>query len=166
MKGNDEMNRMFGLEISCSLESPSYFQNVLDQLKETACISDIDDQLLIFESASEAKFIKKILNDKCMLEETYILIRLENPRVSSSFTDYGFESESYHYLYEDMVSMFKVVSGNKEDIEMALLQMNESIIGIEIVNSTTYIIDKEQKEFIEKVAKAYDIEVSFLVLDK
>ncbi|WP_096153418.1 MULTISPECIES: hypothetical protein [Bacillus] len=166
MKGNDRMKRMFGIEISCSLESPAYFQNVIAPLKETASIYDVDEQLLILESAAEAKFIKKLLDDKCMLEETYILIRLDNPKIGSSFTDYGFETSNHHYLYEDMICMFKVVSGNKDDMEMALLQMNESIIGMEIVNSTTYIIDKHQKEFIEKVAKAYDIEVSFLVLDK
>jgi hypothetical protein len=49
---------------------------------------------------------------------------------------------------------------------MFLIQLEESIIAMEEQFKKSYIIDKEHKEYIIKVAKAYDIEVSFFDLDK
>ncbi|WP_230499240.1 hypothetical protein [Sutcliffiella rhizosphaerae] len=156
---------MFGLEIQCGEEQPAYFQNLLLQLKEITSIFDVDGNLLITNASLEAKMVKNLLTDRSILEESYALIFLETPNASPLFTDYGFMTDQHnHFVYKDMVSIFKIVSGKKEDIEMALIQFEETIIGIE--NNKLYIIDKDSTEYIIKVAKAYDIEVSFFDLDK
>lgn len=161
------MKSMYGLEIQCTDDSPQYFQNLLLQMKHTTSIFDVDDNLLITGTAMEAKLIKNILADRCLLEETYMLIRLENPTKSDLFSDYGFTTtKENHYLYQNMISVFQIVSGKQEEISMALIQMDESIIAIEEQYKKLYFIDKNSQTFIEKVAQAYDIEVSFLDLDK
>ncbi|MGM0835693.1 MAG: hypothetical protein ACQEV7_06010 [Bacillota bacterium] len=161
------MKSMFGLEIQCADDTPQYFQNLLLQIKHTASIFDVDENLLITDSAMEAKLVKNLLTDRCLLEETYILSLLENPALSSLFTDYGFVSEKEnHYLYQAMTATFHIKSGKEDDINMALMQMDESIIAVEEQYKKLFFIDKESREYILKVAKAYDIEVSFLDLDK
>ncbi len=161
------MKSMFGLEIQCADDKPQYFQNPLLQLKQIASIFDSDDSMLITDSAMEAKVVKNMLMDRSILEETYSLSLIENPVASSLFTDYGFVSEkNNHYLYQDMISIFRIESGKQADIEMFLIQMEESIIAIEEQYKKSYIIDKENKEFMVKVARAYDIEVSIFDLDK
>ncbi|UAL46131.1 hypothetical protein LG311_14610 [Sutcliffiella horikoshii] len=161
------MKSMFGLEIQCADDKPQYFQNLLLQLKQIASIFDSDDSMLITDSAMEAKVVKNMLMDRSILEETYSLSLIENPVASSLFTDYGFVSEkNNHYLYQDMISIFRIESGKQADIEMFLIQMEESIIAIEEQYKKSYIIDKENKEFMVKVARAYDIEVSIFDLDK
>lgn len=161
------MKSMYGLEIQCTDDKPQYFQNLLLQMKQIASIFDVDDNLLIANTAMEAKVVKNMLADRCILEETYVLSLLENPIASSLFTDYGFITEkNNHFLYQDMVSIFRIESGKQEDINMFLIQLEESIIAMEEQYKKSYIIDKEHKEYIIKVAKAYDIEVSFFDLDK
>ncbi|WP_404443579.1 hypothetical protein LG307_15060 [Sutcliffiella horikoshii] len=161
------MKPMFGLEIQCADDKPQYFQNLLLQLKQIASIFDSDENMLITDSALEAKVVKNLLLDRCILEETYTLSLLENPVASSLFTDYGFVSEkNNHFMYQDMISIFKIESGKQEDINMFLIQMEESIIAMEEQYNRSYIIDKENKEYMLKVARAYDIEVSFFDLDK
>ncbi|WP_139364853.1 hypothetical protein [Sutcliffiella halmapala] len=161
------MKSMFGLEIQCADDTPQYFQNLLLQLKHTTSIFDVDDNLLITGSAMEAKVIKNLLADRCLLEETYMLTLLENPITSPIFTDYGFvTAKDNHYLYHEMISSFQITSGKQEDISMALIQMDESIIAYEEQYKKLYFFDRESQEFIQKVAQAYDIEVSFLDLDK
>ncbi|MCG1022655.1 hypothetical protein [Sutcliffiella horikoshii] len=161
------MKSMYGLEIQCADDKPQYFQNLLLQMKQIASIFDVDDNLLIANTAMEAKVVKNMLADRCILEETYVLSLLENPIASSLFTDYGFITEkNNHFLYQDMVSIFRIESGRQEDINMFLIQLEESIIAMEEQYKKSYIIDKEHKEYIIKVAKAYDIEVSFFDLDK
>ncbi len=161
------MKSMFGLEIQCADDKPQYFQNLLLQLKQIASIFDSDDSMLITDSAMEAKVVKNMLVDRSILEETYSLSLIENPVASSLFTDYGFVSEkNNHYLYQDMISIFRIESGKQADIDMFLIQMEESIIAIEEQYNKSYIIDKENKEFMVKVARAYDIEVSIFDLDK
>ncbi|WP_339146872.1 hypothetical protein [Sutcliffiella sp. BMC8] len=161
------MKSMYGLEIQCADDKPQYFQNLLLQMKQITSIFDVDDNLLIANSAMEAKVVKNMLADRCILEETYVLSLLENPIASSLFTDYGFVTEkNNHFLYQEMVSIFRIESGKQEDINMFLIQLEESIIAMEEQFKKSYIIDKEHKEYIVKVAKAYDIEVSFFDLDK
>lgn len=161
------MKSMFGLEIQCSDDDPPYFQNLLLQFKHTASIFDVDGNLLITDSPMEANLVKKLLADRCLETETYHLSLIENPVPTSLFTDYGFVSEKEnHYLYQAMTAAFHIKSGKEEDISMALTQMDESIISVEEQYRKLYFIDRESREFIMKVAKAYDIEVSFLELDK
>lgn len=161
------MKRMYGLEIQCADDKPQYFQNLLLQLKQISSIFDVDDNLLITDTAMEAKVIKNMLADRCILEETYTLSLLENPIASSLFSDYGFVTErNNYYLYQDMVSIYQIESGKAEDITMFITQMDESIIALEEQYKKSYIIDKENKEYVVKVAQAYDIEVSFFDLDK
>jgi hypothetical protein len=158
---------MFGLEIQCAEDKPQYFQNLLLQLKEIASIFDSDDSMLITDSAMEAKVVKNMLMDRSILEETYSLSLIENPIATSLFTDYGFVSEkNNHYLYQDMISIFGIESGKQVNIDMFLIQLEESIIAIEEQYKKSYIIDKENQEFMLKVARAYDIEVSIFDLDK
>ncbi|NLP50922.1 hypothetical protein [Bacillus sp. RO1] len=161
------MKSMFGLEIQCAEDKPQYFQNLLLQLKQIASIFDSDDSMLITDSAMEAKVVKNMLMDRSILEETYSLSLIENPIATSLFTDYGFVSEkNNHYLYQDMISIFRIESGKQVNIDMFLIQLEESIIAIEEQYKKSYIIDKENKEFMLKVARAYDIEVSIFDLDK
>lgn len=161
------MKSMFGLEIQCADDKPQYFQNLLLQLKQIASIFDVDDNLLIADSAMEAKVVKNMLAERSILEETYVLSLLENPNASSLFTDYGFITDKNNYfLYQNMVSVFRIDSGKLDDINMFLTQMEESIIAVEEQYKKSYIIDKENKEYVIKVGSAYDIEVSFFDLDK
>ncbi|QFT89825.1 hypothetical protein FIU87_14270 [Bacillus sp. THAF10] len=161
------MKTMYGLEIQCGEDQPQYFQNLLLQMRETASIFDEDENLLITDSAIEAKVVKNLLAGRCILEETYFLSFLENPLTTALFTDYGFQTKNNHFfLYQDMIAAFRIESGKKEDIEMALIQFEECFIAIEEHYKKLYYVDKESKEYIMKVSKAYDIEVSFFDLDK
>jgi hypothetical protein len=158
---------MFGLEIQCIEEEPQYFQNLLLQMKHTASIFDSDDSLFIADSPMEAKVVKNLLTDRCIIEETYLLSLIENPIATPLFTDYGFITEKKnHFLYQNMISIFYIESGKQDDIQMALIELEESIIAIEEQYKKLYIIDKEFKDYVIKVAKSYDIEVSFFDLDK
>ncbi|WP_133299576.1 hypothetical protein [Bacillus sp. V59.32b] len=80
------------------------------------------------------------------------------------FEDYGFKTEASTYLFKQSLACFQFASGGKTEIEMALLEMDEILIARSDEN--VYFIDAFQKDLVLGIAKAYQVQPSFLALDK
>ncbi|MFS1517931.1 hypothetical protein V1503_16015 [Bacillus sp. SCS-151] len=154
------------------VEMPEEVDDSTHLLEITAIISnittfDFDQQLLLFSDSEDAILAKEYLLTYDYDIEEYVLYHAEKIIPTTIFTDYGFISEKgKYYIYKDMVSPFTVKSGKPQQIEMALIEINEFVVAIEDGQKIIYFVDKQHIELICGIAKAYDIEVSFFHLDK
>ncbi|OZM57667.1 hypothetical protein CIB95_04670 [Lottiidibacillus patelloidae] len=129
-------------------ESESQISNIFDR----------DDELLIFKRFTDMESIES------EMEETYTLIQLQAPILKSTFSDYGFVSpKANHYLYDDMVRGFTIRSEHKDNIKMALFQIEEHLIAVEnAYDQPIYFVDKKLSTLIEKYKLAYEVEIIFI----
>ena len=155
---------MYGIEVLSDQNSVQSFSNTVQSLKQTVNVFDHDDDYIIVFPALYASDVDP--HNSRNIGDTHPLILLENETCTSLFSDYGFQTNSFSYLFKDMVSSFYFTSGKEEEIAMAILQMDDCLLAVEHGVKECYFIDKEYRPFVEKVGKAYDIEVSFLDLDK
>lgn len=158
------MEILYGVEV-CIDESKQ--SRIIKEANETLHLFDTDEQLFIVKTVQEAKALEKIFTNIDGFVDTIQLILLESPVITRLFPDYGFQSkQDLVYLYADMTIPFKIVGGSETQIQMALYQIDEHLIAKELLDETIYFIDKNFISLINKYAIAYDIEVSFLHLDK
>ncbi|MBE4907960.1 hypothetical protein IMZ08_07835 [Bacillus luteolus] len=159
----------FGLEMSIVKEKlPGYTATLIKEVASIATIIDRDEQLLLVATAKEALELQDYLITKNLFEDFFLLIELHNPETKETFYDYGIHSlQEKDYLFLEMVSVFTIESGTKEQIEMSLYQFEEHLICIDTLESKKYYyVDRNFIELVNKIAQAYDIEVSFFDLDK
>ena len=156
-----KMKLMYGIEAKVPINL-EWFQRLSVEL------TDHDHEIFIFDNEEEASLIKQSLINVDKFEEEHLLIALEHPPTKMPiFSDYGFVTETQSYLLAEIVCTFSILSGLTEDIEMAKLQIEEHLIASETWNQQTiYYVDNNQKELIQGFSTAYNIEVSFLDLDK
>jgi hypothetical protein len=120
--------------------------------------------IYFFYSYEDVQFLSKELEPFQVIENVHSLYRLEHPKVSDVFEDYGFiTNQGSYYLIKDMVIAFQLTEGEHESIHMALLQIDEHLIA---QVQSYYFVDLHQRDLIERIAKAYQVMVSFLDLDK
>ncbi|MCL6587254.1 MAG: hypothetical protein K6T72_12230 [Anoxybacillus sp.] len=92
------------------------------------------------------------------------LIELDTPTVMPIFSDYGFTSFSGRmYVYAALITAFTIVAGDKIEIDMFLLQLEEYIVANE---QTIYYIAKHQQPLLEKIAATYGVSIHIFDLDK
>lgn len=125
---------------------------------------DEADDMLIYQYNQEADEAALFLEDFGLLEASHAVYQLHNPLVEERFSDYGFTSNLNRcYLYEELVLPFIITSGEKQQIDMALLQIKEDLIALDQAESPVLFIDKQMKELVQGYADAYKITISFLL---
>ncbi|PLR76496.1 hypothetical protein CU633_16180 [Bacillus sp. V3-13] len=129
---------------------------------------DEHDSMFIYRSADASSLATNLLLEGELYEDIHLLILLTNATTGDVFSDYGFISEKQnHYLFKSMVSCFLIKNGDKIAVEMAQLQMEEHLVARTKTNGDElFFVALHDQELIGRIAKAYDIEVSFLDLDK
>ncbi|MGM7681554.1 hypothetical protein ACSVDA_05295 [Cytobacillus sp. Hm23] len=156
----------YGVEIPEEVDDSTHLLDITALISNITTF-DFDQQLLLFSHSEDAILAKEYLLTYDYDIEEYVLFHAENIIPTTIFTDYGFKSEKgKYYMYKDMVSPFIVNSGKPQQIEMALMEINEFVVAIDGGQNTIYFVDKQHIELIYGIAKAYDIEVSFFHLDK
>ncbi|PLR85959.1 hypothetical protein CVD25_04390 [Bacillus canaveralius] len=130
--------------------------------------ADEHDSIFIYRSTDACTLAKNLLIEGELYEDVHMLILLTNATTEDVFPDYGFVSKKQnHYLFKSMVSCFLIINGDKIAIEMAQLQMEEHLVARTKTNDVElFFITLHDQELIGRIAKAYNIEVSFLDLDK
>lgn len=152
---------VYGVELNPpSGALPGLTAQLIKKTAELVEAIDRDGKLVIVAHKEEADTLVEYYSDKNAFGERYTLVQLSNStKASSSLTDYGFTSQTNnHYLYRNMVTGFSISKGDKEQIEMALLQIEEHLIA---TDGNVFYVDIMQKELMEGIARAYEIELSF-----
>jgi hypothetical protein len=157
------MKICYGVEMKTpTKKSSGYTAQIIKKTAELAIVMDCDEQLVILASKEESENLAAFYEEKGLLENQFILFKLEQPETTDLFFDYGFFSNGNGaYLYEETSLPFTIKDGDSKQIEMALLQIEEHLIAKEQEAQTLYYIDRHQKELIEKYAKSYKITLSF-----
>jgi hypothetical protein len=121
-------------------------------------IIDRDDELIIFNNMGDFNSVE---ND---IEEKFSLLQIQSPTLTKTFTDYGFVSaKGNHYLYGELVRGFTIRSESKDNVKMALFQIEEHLIASENSSEhTIYFVDKKLSPLIEKYKLAYEVEILFI----
>lgn len=162
------MELAFGIELSVEEgKKPGFYAQLIKEMAGKVNIQDRDGALYIVKTKEEAETLKSLYINKKAFEEEYELILLNAPELTDAWNDYGFASDTEKlYLYKDMIASYSFSGGLKENREMALLQMEEHLIGRETGESAIYFVDRSHIELIRGIARAYNVEVSFFDLDK
>ncbi|UII54847.1 hypothetical protein LS684_14430 [Cytobacillus spongiae] len=123
--------------------------------------------LLLYEQEDERSIAVDLLKEGDMYENVHTLFQTSPGHPGESFTDYGFVSKGDVYLYIELLEAFTIIKGETDGSSMAIYQMEEHVVYTTIEGAIAiYFIDRHLKELIPRIASAYDIEVSFLDLDK
>jgi hypothetical protein len=163
------MRRMYGVEMQAPVgKLPGFYAQVIHKIGDNVNVFDRDQQLLIVESEEQRAKLTEILEKAKMLGETFELLLLPVESEFQDITDFGFTSQDGNpYLYADHVSVFRLNAGTEEDRWAALEQMKEHVL-VSIPSSDgspTLIIDKNEKELMEGIARAYRVSMQWVDLD-
>jgi hypothetical protein len=94
----------------------------------------------------------------------HLLLNIKPSRTTFHFEDYGFLSEKgSYYLFYDMISMFFILDGDKQEMNMFLLQLEEELIAVENQEKPLYILSKHNLQLVKKWAKSYNIKIEFIL---
>ena len=141
---------------------PGFIAQIVKKTAELANVMDRDKQLVIISDRTEAEALQSYYQSKNVLEDFHPLIHLSQTyEHKSSFTDYGFFSQNNElYLYKEMVAWFKIIKGENQQREMALLQMEEHLL---CHDNQLFFVDRMHIELMQGIARAYNIELAFPV---
>lgn len=155
------MNKIKGIEASPFIsELPDFLQF----LQSVAPPLLVQGNLFIYSSGNLADEAAELLHDAELLEEIHPLIKIAEGIPRDDFFDYGFCADGTSFLYIDQLSAFKVSGSDKNQIEMALLQIDEHLT-FEAAGEIFFIAE-HYKELIMGIVRAYNVKVEFLDLDK
>ena len=128
----------------------------------------IHETLFVYESEEKADEAADFLRESDLLQDTHLLLKIDQGIRGEDFFDYGFSADSIAYLYKDYLSAFKINGESDIQIEMALLQLEEHLTFTSISggNQRIYFANSQFNELIQGIVKAYRVEVEFLDLDK
>lgn len=159
------MKRMFGIEVDEFIEELNDFKQFI--IEETPC-AEIIGSLYLYEHKNEADQAQEIFNDADLYIDFHKLIYCESGRNGECYFDYSLQSlPGKHYFFADLLEGFMISKGEKDSISMFILQLEEHLVfQSQWQNKDVFLIDGKLKELIQGFSKAYDIEVSFLDLDK
>ncbi len=157
------LNRVFGVEMKPPKNKlPGFTAQLVKKTAELVNVMDRDKQLVIISNKAEAEVLKEFYISKEVFEDFYSLVHLSNStKRSSLFEDFGFVSQNQQFfLYKNMVSAFTIKQGDEKEIKMALLQFEEHLIA---QDHQLYYFDRMQIELMKGIARAYNLELTFLV---
>ncbi|MGD6841354.1 hypothetical protein ACQCVH_02435 [Bacillus infantis] len=159
------MKIVYAAEASSLIEELPEFDLLLrteTNLKDTA------GTIYLYDSAQDRETAVFLLKEGHLLEDQHFLISLEDAIIGEHFDDCGTISENGgYYLWLELVLPFAITVGDPTQREMALLQLEEHLAASSSpACGHVYFIGVHLKELASGIARAYDIEVSFLDLDK
>jgi hypothetical protein len=170
MDKEEAMEIVYGVEMNNRKEITHHtYGQLIKEFAHKVPIIGQDKNVYVVASKAEEELLTKLLLEKEVFEDTFPLFQLKQPEITPLFYDYGFiTTDGTYYLYEELTFPFFIKKGNPQQLEMGLFQMMEHTIckDIALKNENLFFADKQQKELIEGIAKAYDIEVSIFELDK
>jgi hypothetical protein len=137
-------------------------------LKTETVLEDKAGFLYFYDSIQARETANSLLREGHLLEDQHLFILLQEAEPGERFDDNGIVSENgKHYLWKELVLPFAMTAGDPLQREMALLQFEEHLAAAAVHPSgRIYFIEAHLKELAAGIARAYDIEVSFLDLDK
>lgn len=150
------MNILYGVELS----GPSTLHSdLLLTIKEKTRLVDHDDTIVIVSTFLEAERLKSLVEEQTMFEGLHTLVLLDNPELTSLYSDYGFKSHSNKiYLFQELVQSFTIRATDPVQEKMALLQFEEHLIA---KDGAFLYIDSQLIELVQGIATAYSIDVTF-----
>ena len=155
------LNFVYGIEMKPPVNKlPGFIAQIVKKTAELANVMDRDKQLVIIPNQIEAEALQNYYKSKGVLEDVHPLIHLSQAsECKLSFTDYGFISQNNElYLYKDMIAWFRILKGDDQQKEMALLQMEEHFI---CRDDQLFFVDRMHIELMQGIARAYNIELTF-----
>ncbi|WLR49775.1 hypothetical protein LC040_10690 [Bacillus tianshenii] len=142
-------------------------QTARDILDELVTLVDAVDGFYFVQTKDEADVLQAYFETLEQFVDLHPIAHVSYPQSTQITTDYAIMSRTDAYFFADLVAAFKIINGKDEQKEMALYQIEEDLVAsAKIDNTKVFFIDKKDKLLIEGYAEAYDIEVSFLHLDK
>lgn len=159
------MKFMIGIEASPLIDEIHGFRSLL--MSETKIV-DVYELIFIFDNLIEAELAREILKEGEIFEEWHDLIVFSEGQEGESFFDYGFISDKNEkFLFKDLLCAFSICSKDEKMIEMANYQLDEHLVfKTKTKEGEIYFTDRQHDELVERICQAYDIEASFLDLDK
>lgn len=159
------MKILYGVEAGYIIQDVPEFMNLI---KNNTELFDFRQSIFLLEERDDAEFTKNVLTDAGLFEELFVLCYIKSGVKGETFEDFAIETENGVFLFTEHLSAFTITGGNKEDIRMALLQFQEHLVftAKEEKMPAVYFSELHLKELITGIAQAYDIQVSFLDLDK
>ncbi|MGN7178342.1 hypothetical protein [Cytobacillus sp. SAFR-174] len=159
------MKILYGVEAGYIIQDVPEFMNLI---KNNTELFDFQQNIFLFEERNDAEFTKSVLVDAGLFEEFFKLCYIKSGVKGETFEDFAIETESGVCLFSELLSAFTITGGNKEDIRMAVYQFQEHLVFTkkEEKMPAVYFSELHLKDLIIGIAEAYDIQVSFLDLDK
>ncbi|MDM5229180.1 hypothetical protein QUF73_24020 [Cytobacillus sp. NJ13] len=158
------MKILYGVEASYIIQDVPEF---MDLIKKETDLFDFQQSTFLFEQMAHAEFTRSVLAEAGLFEEFFKLFYINSGVKGDTFNDYAIETDSGFCLFTELLSAFTITGGSEEDIRMALYQFQEHLVftAKEEV-PLVYFSELHLKDLIIGIAEAYDIQVSFLDLDK
>ncbi|MBG9444866.1 hypothetical protein [Cytobacillus firmus] len=159
------MKILYGVEAGYIIQDVPEFMNLI---KNNTELFDFQQSIFLFEERTHAEFTKSVLVDAGLFEEFFKLYYIKSGVKGETFEDFAIETESGVCLFTELLSAFTITGGNMEDIRMAVYQFQEHLVftAKEDTMPAVYFTEFHLKDLIIGIAEAYDIQVSFLDLDK
>jgi len=155
------VDKLIGVEAKSFLIELPDFQQVL--LSVAPPVRN-HENIYIYENRRDAEEAMELLKEADLLEETHLLVKLTDGAAGEDFFDYGFYAEDSVYLYIEELEAFKITDGNDNQIEMALIQLEEHLV-FKAADGIFFTIN-HYTELIKGIVRAYEVKVEFLDLDK
>jgi hypothetical protein len=164
MKEN-KMKVLYGVEANYIVEEVPEF---MDFIKKETEFFDFQKCLFLYENKDQAELAKSLLVESDLYEGTSLLYYIINGEKGETFDDFGLKSAKGYYLYSELLCAFFITGGAAEAIRMAEYQFQEHLVftAKDVNAGQIYISELHLQDLIKGIAKAYDIQVSFLDLDK
>ncbi|PLS15248.1 hypothetical protein CVD28_23250 [Bacillus sp. M6-12] len=158
------MQTVYAVELK---HTASEFPELFDLLREYTDSSAVYRNFMIISDRNESDICKQISMAAQSFSGIHSLLKFAKMKKEALFTDYGFEADGFTFLFKESLTAFCFIDRAKEDTEMALLEMDEFLIASCILDGQEFFFaESSQTELILGLCRAYDIEVSFLNLDK
>ncbi|MET3288119.1 UNVERIFIED_CONTAM: hypothetical protein ABID98_000689 [Brevibacillus sp. OAP136] len=161
------LQNMYGVEMEVPTgKLPGFYAQVIHKIGDQVPLFDRDGQLMIVESEDHLRTLVSILETHGMAGEQFELLLLPSDAIPDDIHDYGFISMSEHaFLYTDRIATFSLdaTAGTEANQWAALQQMKEHIIHSlpDVANGTLHLIDKNQVELMEGIARAYAVRLNW-----
>jgi hypothetical protein len=162
------IRKLYGVEMQVPAgKLPGFFAQVIHKIGDNVTVFDRDQQLFIVSSEADRDKLIEIFDKYHLTGDLFGLWLLPEDAEASLAGDYGFSSAAGHtYLYDELVAFFRFDQneGLAQDRWAALEQMKEHLIASlpENANGMLYIVDKNQVDLIDGIARAYKVSLVWL----
>ncbi|RFU66787.1 hypothetical protein D0469_16855 [Peribacillus saganii] len=158
------MDTVYAVELK---HTASEFPELFALLQEYSHPIAISGNIVVVPDLDETEICKVISISAKTFSGIHPLLKFESVKANALFTDHAFEAGGYYFLFKENLTAFSITDSQKEDAKMALLEMEEFLIASCMSDGQElFFADSSQKQLIKGLCLAYDIEVSFFLLDK